>query len=200
MAPRRRCDQPRRRLARTGADRLERDAGGGLARRRPVPAADLDAGEAFPERDLIIYLTVAVILVTLVGQGLTLPPLISALGLSHTAAWAPDEAVARLEAAQAALDRLDQLEVEREDIPDEVIDRLREIYRARFARNVEEISGEERRPALEDPASALRDLRRELIAVERSTLLQMRNEGRVKPDVLRRIQRELDLDEARYAD
>ncbi len=160
----------------------------------------LEGGGAFPERDLIIYLTVAVILVTLVGQGLTLPSVISALGLSHTAAWSPDEAVARLEAAQAALDRLDQLEVEREGIPDDVLDRLREIYRARFARNVEEISGQSGGRALEDPASALRDVRRELIAVERRTLLQMRNEGRVKPDVLRRIQRELDLDEARYAD
>jgi monovalent cation/hydrogen antiporter len=159
----------------------------------------LEGGAAFPERDLILYLTVAVILVTLVGQGLTLPPLISALGLTHTSAWAPDEAVARLEAAQAALDRIDELEVEREDLHDDVIERLREIYRVRFQRCVQEMSGESASRALDDPASALRDTRRELIAVERRALLQLRDQGRVKPDVLRRIQRELDLDEARYA-
>ena len=160
----------------------------------------LDDGGAFSDRDLLLYLTVAVILVTLVGQGLTLPPLIRALGLSKTAAWAPDEAVARLDAAQAALDRLDRIEQERDNIPEEVIGRLREIYRARFARCVAEMSGEGGGGfTLEDPASALRELRRELIAVERETLFRLRGEGRVKPDVLRRIQRELDLDEARFA-
>src|SRR5262249_56535866 len=60
---------------------------------------ELDSGAAFPSRDLIIYLTVAVILVTLVGQGLTLPSVINRLGLTSHEAWAPDEAVARLHAA-----------------------------------------------------------------------------------------------------
>ena len=159
----------------------------------------LDDGGAFPERDLILYLTVAVILVTLVGQGLTLPPLIKALGLSHTRAWAPDEAVARLAAAQAALDRLDELEVERQDVPGEAIERLREIYRARFARCMSQMQGEEGGHPLEDPVSALRELRRDLIESERGALMELRNDGRLKPDALRRIQRELDLDEARFA-
>lgn len=159
----------------------------------------LDDGGAFPERDLILYLTVAVILVTLIGQGLTLPPLIKALGLSHTRAWAPDEAVARLAAAQAALDRIDEVEVEREDVPDEVVERLRDVYRARFARCIAEMRGEAGGHRLEDPAGALRELRRDLITTERAALMELRNDGRLKPDVLRRIQRELDLDEARYA-
>jgi monovalent cation/hydrogen antiporter len=159
----------------------------------------LDDGSAFADRDLLLYLTVAVILVTLVGQGLTLPPLIKALGLSHTRAWAPDEAVARLAAAQAALDRIDELEVEREDVPEHSVERLREIYRARFARCMAEMQGEPAGQPLEDPATALRGLRRDLIAVERAAVLDLRNQGRLKPDVLRRIQRELDLDEARYA-
>ncbi|HEX2359908.1 MAG TPA: Na+/H+ antiporter [Solirubrobacterales bacterium] len=160
----------------------------------------LDSGEPFVERDLILFLTVAVILVTLVGQGLTLPPLIKALGLSTTKAWAPDEAVVRLALAQAALDRIDQLEVERPELPDEAIDRMRQIYQARFARCLAQMSGEEGGSRLDDPAGALRKLRRELIELERGELVRARNEGRIKPDVQRRIQRELDLEEARLSD
>ena len=70
----------------------------------------LDSGAPFESRDLIIYLTVAVIFVTLVGQGLTLPLLVRWLGLGAHEAWSPDEAVARLAAAQAALDRLEEIE------------------------------------------------------------------------------------------
>ena len=143
----------------------------------------------------------AVILVTLVGQGLTLPPLISrARASATTAAWAPDEAVARLEAAQAALDRLDELEASGEGIPEEAIERLREIYRARFARCVASISGREgRERRIEDPAQRLpRELRRELIATERADADDACATRAVSsPTSLRRIQRDLDLDEAR---
>lgn len=160
----------------------------------------LESGAPFGERDLFLYLTVVVILVTLVGQGLTLPPMIRALGLSKTRAWAPDEAVARLEAAQAGLDRIDELEAERPELSDEVIDRLRELYRARFARCMAAVAGEDGGTRLEDPTSASRQLRRELIGVERGVLLRARNERRLKPETLRRIQRELDLEEARISD
>lgn len=56
-----------------------------------------------------------------------------------------------------------------------------------------------RRRARADPASAVRELRRDLIGVERAALLELRNEGRLKPDVMRRIQLDVDLDEARFA-
>lgn len=102
----------------------------------------LDSGQPFGSRDMIIYLSVAVILVTLVFQGLTLPALVGALGLAERRPWAPDEAVARLQAAQAALDRLDQLAAEREGLPEDAVERLRDIYRARFARCVASLSGE----------------------------------------------------------
>ena len=67
------------------------------------------------------------ILITLLGQGLTLPPLLRALKLPTASRWAPDEALARLEAAQAALDRLDELE--EEGASSEPLRRLRELYR-----------------------------------------------------------------------
>ncbi|MGZ5361715.1 MAG: Na+/H+ antiporter [Solirubrobacterales bacterium] len=157
----------------------------------------LDSGEAFASRDLIIYLTVAVILVTLVAQGLTLPPLVRLLGLSSMRVWTQDEAVARLAAAQAALDRLEGLEDERDGLPEEALERLRDLYRARFERCMAAISGSGGPIPIEDPAKVQRRLRRELIAAERGALIQLRSEGRVKADVLRTIQRELDLDEAR---
>jgi monovalent cation/hydrogen antiporter len=157
----------------------------------------LDSGAAFDSRDLIVYLTVAVIFVTLVGQGLTLPPLVRWLGLSSNEPWAPDEAVARLAAAQAALDRLDELESEGTPVPEKAIERLREVYRARFARCVASLQGEGSELPIEDPLSGYRRLREDLIQTERATLLGMRNDGRVKQELFRRIQRDLDLDEAR---
>jgi monovalent cation/hydrogen antiporter len=157
----------------------------------------LDSGATFDSRDLIVYLTVAVIFVTLVGQGLTLPGLVRWLGLSSNEAWAPDEAVARLAAAQAALDRLEELESEGTPVSDTAIERMREIYQARFARCVAAIQGQNSELPIEDPLSGYRRLREDLIRTERATILGMRNDGRIKQDLFRRIQRDLDLDEAR---
>ena len=157
----------------------------------------LDSGAPFGSRDLIVYLTVAVILVTLVGQGLTLPALVKWLGLSSSEPWAPDEAVARLAAAQAALDRLDQLESDGTPVPENALNRLRELYQARFARCVAALQGEDNEMPIEDPLTGYRRLREDLIRTERESLLGMRNDGRIKQDLFRRIQRDLDLDEAR---
>jgi CPA1 family monovalent cation:H+ antiporter len=157
----------------------------------------LDSGAPFGSRDLIIYLTVAVIFVTLVGQGLTLPAVVRWLGLGAHEAWAPDEAVARLAAAQAALDRLEEIEATDSGIPDTAVQRLREIYQARFARCVAALSGEGGEVPIEDPLTGFRRTRKDLIETERGTLLKLRNEGRLKQDLFRRIQADLDLDEAR---
>jgi monovalent cation/hydrogen antiporter len=158
---------------------------------------ELDSGAAFASRDLIIYLTVAVILTTLVGQGLTLPFVARRLGLGAHEAWSPDESVARLAAAQAALDRLEEIQATDAGLPENVVQRLREIYQARFARCVAALSGEDGGMPIEDPLQGYRRVRRDLIESERIALLEMRNDGRLKQDVFRRIQGDLDLDEAR---
>ena len=162
-------------------------------------AISLAAALAVPielqERPQILLLTFGVILVTLLGQGLTLPPLLHWLKLPSANLFSPDEATARLEAAQAALDRLDELE--HEGAAAEPLRRLRELYRTRFEVCVAILGGGE---LPEDGRSALREygaMRRELIAVERASLLALRNEGRVRQDVVRRVERDLDLDEAR---
>jgi Na+/H+ antiporter len=188
----------------TGGDWRERLAVGWSGMRGAVSLAaalaiplELDNGQPFTDRDLVIYLTVAVIAATLVLQGLTLPALISRLGLSRPRLFAPDEAVARLAAAQSALDRLDELEQGGDPVPDVAVDRLRELYQARFARCVASLQGDDRALPVENPLTGYRELRRDLIQRERAVLLQMRNENRLKVDVLRRLERELDLDEAR---
>ncbi len=162
-------------------------------------AISLAAALAIPieveERPEILLLTFGVILVTLVGQGLTLPPLLKLLALPATNPWSPDEATARLEAAQAALDRLDELEDE--GAAEEPLRRLRELYRTRFAICVAVLGGGD---LPEDGRAELREygaMRRELIAVERASLLALRNEGRVRQEIVRKVEHDLDLDEAR---
>jgi Na+/H+ antiporter len=162
-------------------------------------AISLAAALAVPieveERPEILLLTFGVIVVTLLGQGLTLPPLLKLLALPAANPFSPDEATARLEAAQAALDRLDELE--QEGAAAEPLRRLRELYRTRFAICVAVLGGGE---LPEDGRRELREygaMRRELIAVERASLLALRNDGRVRQDIVRKVERDLDLDEAR---
>jgi len=158
---------------------------------------ELESGAPFGDRDLIIFLTAAVIIFTLVFQGLTLKPLAAVLGSGTSPPAAPDEGLARLAAAQAALDRLDELEAGADPVPDAAIARLRELYQARFARGVASLSGGEVMVPIENPLQGYRRWRRELIAHERRALLQLRAEGKLTADVYQRIERDLDLDEAR---
>ena len=114
----------------------------------------------FPERDLIIYLTVAVILVTLVFQGLTLPVLVRRLGLGAEEPWAPDEAVARLGDGAGGPRPARRAGVERgAAFPRSQLERLRELYKARFARCVTALSGEGTSIPLENPLQGYRQLR-----------------------------------------
>jgi CPA1 family monovalent cation:H+ antiporter len=162
-------------------------------------AAALSVPTSVPERDEIVVLTVAAVLVTLVGQGLTLPAVIRALRLPAARPWRPDEAIARLESSQAALDRLEEL-ADHDGIDEELLERLRELYRARFRRCQAVIGGEGDAAAATDDGSRPRrfgDVRKELIDVERRALLGLRDEGRLRSDVLRVIERDLDLEEAR---
>jgi Na+/H+ antiporter len=158
-------------------------------------AAALAVPSSVDERPEILLLTFGVIFVTLLGQGLTLPPLLKLLALPGTSPFSPDEALARLEAAQAALDRLDELE--EEGAAPEPLRRLRELYRTRFEICAALLGGgdfpEDGRRELTEYGA----MRRELIAVERAALLALRDDSRVPIEVIRRVERDLDLDEAR---
>lgn len=150
-------------------------------------------GEPFSQRQLIIFLAFSVILVTLVLQGLTLSPLIRALGLAGVTVRNTEEDEARRAILKAALRRLDAVrESERADFA-KVFDDLELHYRDRLATLTEEEA---------DTHSARHrryvELSRELIQVERQTAIQFRNEGRINDELLRQIEHELDLAEARF--
>jgi CPA1 family monovalent cation:H+ antiporter len=148
-------------------------------------------------RPQIIFLTFALIVITIVGQGLSLPFVVRALRLERPRRWSDEEAVARMEAAQSALDRLDQMEAD-ERAGEKQLQRLRDLYRARFRMCQAVLGGE-------DPDAAAREqrladyggLRRELVGVEREELLTLRGAGRLRHETLRQIERDLDLEEAR---
>lgn len=159
-------------------------------------AAALSVPLAVGDRPQILFITFAVILVTLVGQGLTLPGLMRALRVKGPESWTPDQAIARLETAQAALDRLD--EIEREDgVDPDALRRLRELYRARYRTCIAALGGEgDALPPDEEP-QRYSELRRDLIATERAALLRLRDDGKLKLETMREIERDLDLAEAR---
>ena len=114
--------------------RLDRDARRGLARGRPGTAARNRRRAPFPERELIIFCAFAVILATLLLQGLTLPPLIKWLGVDdYDEELEQEEVAARLRAIEAALARMDEL-VEEEWVLEDTVDRIRGAYRYRQRR------------------------------------------------------------------
>ena len=160
-------------------------------------AAALSIPAGVSHQPQIVFVTVVVILVTLVGQGLTLPALLKALRIQGDRPWSPEEAIARLEAAQAALDRIDELEDEG-GVSAETLRRMRELYRHRFRACQAVLGGEsDAHAAGNEPGRRYAGVRRELIGVERTTLLGLRNDGTLRPEVLRLVQRDLDLEEAR---
>jgi CPA1 family monovalent cation:H+ antiporter len=154
-----------------------------------------DAGAPFDARDLIVFLTFSVILVTLVFQGLSLPLVIRLLGLEEDEQTAREEAKARKYAAHAALARLEEL-FEEEWVQEETAERLRGLYafrRARFQARLD--GGDDRR--LDERSAAYQRLRRELLEAERRAVVELRRTGRIDDEAMHRIQRDLDLEDVR---
>jgi Na+/H+ antiporter len=158
------------------------------------------SGAPFPGRDLILFLTFTVILVTLVGQGLMLPPVMRFLGLANAGreereAERLEEDRARQEAIAAACARIEALAAER-GLAEEIVAPIRAFHRDRL-RHIEH------RIAAEDSQRRLGALRDEiellLIAAERQRINELYRAGKLKDDPRRRIERELDLREAHFA-
>ncbi len=154
-------------------------------------------GAAFPERAFVIYLTFGVILATLVVQGLSLPLLIRGLGLHDDGASERQETQARLTAAQAALARLDELASQNE-VSQESAQHLRKHYEAQVRSITKRIKKAANEPG-EDHAMTYQRLQREALQAERSAVIGLRNQGEINDEVLRRLERELDLEEQRLA-
>jgi Na+/H+ antiporter len=158
-----------------------------------------NAGDPLPGRDLIQFITFSLILVTVVGQGLTLPWLIRTLGLIEDGVDEENEELkARLVIARAALDRVDELEGE-EWTRDETIERVRALYnfrKRRFAARAGKLDGADS-DGIEERSLAYQRLMHEIYAAQRGELVRLRNQRRISAEVMRRVERELDLEEQR---
>ncbi len=149
----------------------------------------------FPLRNLILFLTFSVILVTLVVQGLTLPALIRRLRFEEDDSEEREEVRARLAAASAALDRLDELAGE-DWTRDDTVERLHGLYEFR-RRRLKARGGYLEDDGSEDRSQAYQRLVRELLEAQRQAIVRLRNQGQISSDVMRRIERELDLEDTR---
>jgi CPA1 family monovalent cation:H+ antiporter len=164
-------------------------------------AVSLAAALAIPlsvqDRDLIIFLTYAVILATLVLQGLSLPFVIRALRIDDDGKDAYWENKARMFAAQAALARVDELR-EEEWVRNETADRVRQLYdyrRRRFASRFADDGTESGQ--FEDRSVAYQRLLHEVFDAQRDAIVGLRDAGRITDEIMHRVERDLDLEESR---
>jgi Na+/H+ antiporter len=164
-------------------------------------AAIFTVPRAFPDRDLLLFCTFCVVLVTLVGQGITFAPLVRALGLRANEA---DKVRLRNEArsasVQAALDRLDEIKHQQHDnVEDHAIDNMRRQLDQRLERYRRRLDLLDQADSDEVPRSpqyeAALQVRRSVIDAQREELLRWRDAGRLSDEELRVLERELDHEE-----
>jgi NhaP-type Na+/H+ or K+/H+ antiporter len=168
-----------------------------LAAALALPFA-LPNGDAFPYRDLILFVSFGVIFITLVGFGLGLPPVVKWLGVTQAGraervAELESEIAARREALGVALKSLDAITDDR-DLSEAVV----RLLRARHETRVNQL------PDLLDPddhdaSAAGTELTRELISAERKFIHVLLRDGKITDETRRRIERDLDLEEASLA-
>jgi Na+/H+ antiporter len=154
-----------------------------------------DSGAPFPGRNLLIFLTFAVIFATLVVQGLTLPLVIRALRVPPDDGEGQEELRARLTATKAALDRIDLLKGE-DWTRDETADRMRALYEYR-KRRLAARAGKIEDDGYEDRSLAYQQMVQSVLGAQRDALVNLRDDGTISNDVMNRVMRELDLEESR---
>ncbi|MGA7327555.1 MAG: Na+/H+ antiporter [Rhodomicrobium sp.] len=162
----------------------------------PTTVAD---GTPFPGRDIILFVTFGVIVITLVGQGMSLPLLVRWLGLDSTSSAErrqerEAEHKARVEALEVAQRRLDELTGSK-PLPDDLLSalRTRQDYRSSRLQHKGHIRGDSSGLGL---ASRIRS---DLFETERRFIFDLLRQGRITDESRRRMERELDLEEASAA-
>ena len=167
-----------------------------LAAALAIPLATA-SGEPFPNRDLILFLSFAVIIVTLIGQGLALPRVIRWLGLGaqgreERRVEAADEIASRRLTIEAGLRRIDEL-ASAAGLPAQNVAPIRAHHFERLRQLDYRIGADAQEQRLAEQSD---ELERRLIDAEREHLYELMSEGKVKDDARRRIENELDLREA----
>jgi Na+/H+ antiporter len=160
-------------------------------------AAALALPTGFPERDLLIFLTLCVIFGTLVFQGLTLPYVIRGLGVHDDGEAEREESRARKAAAQAAITRLAELREEdwtRED----TIERLERLFEFRYRRMAQRAGYfEDGDEDLDARSASYQRLMRLIYDCQREELVRLRDDGVISSEVMHTVERELDLEDER---
>jgi NhaP-type Na+/H+ or K+/H+ antiporter len=162
-------------------------------------AAALALVPSFPQRDIVLFLTFAVIFATLVVQGLTLPLVIKALHVEDDGADEREELLGRRAAVEAALARLEELGAA-EWTRDDTAERMRMMYeyrQRRFAIRAGEVEDAEGIDAVETRSKRYQKMVRSVLTAQRQRLLELRNHGDISNDVMNRLVRELDLEDER---
>ncbi len=167
-----------------------------LAAALAIPLATAN-GEPFPKRDLILFLSFAVIIVTLIGQGLALPRVIRWLGLAvqgreERRVEAADEIASRRLTIAAGLRRMDEL-ASAGEFPAQIVAPMRAHHLERLRQLDYRIGADAQEQRLAEQSD---ELERRLIDAEREHLYELMREGKLKDDARRRIENELDLREA----
>jgi CPA1 family monovalent cation:H+ antiporter len=165
----------------------------GLAAALALPET-LHNGARFPERNAIIFLTFSAIFATLVLQGLSLPFIIRRLGLGGKETAGHEETEARREMLQGALDELDRMKEENGGALTEIEAQMQRFYQQRLAFLHNHANGDGSIPM---STTEYESIGQRLRAVERSIALKLRDENKIHDEVLRSLERELDLLDAR---
>ncbi|HLZ96636.1 MAG TPA: cation:proton antiporter, partial [Steroidobacteraceae bacterium] len=157
---------------------------------------EMVGAELFPDRDLILFVTFCVILVSLVGQGAALPKVIGFLGLDKAGTAEAEsakrnEVAARVAGIRAALDHLKEL-TDRGDVPRSVAN-LRRLHEGRLADFIQTDDG-----GIDGaPVAEAAGIQLQLVAAERTSIASQYRDGKLSDEARRRIERELDLEDAR---
>jgi CPA1 family monovalent cation:H+ antiporter len=152
-------------------------------------------GEPFAQRSTLIFLAAVIVVATLIGQGLTLAPLLRALGMAQSDLHRRTEARARARVTEAGLARLDEL-AEDGEVDEDTASLYRQLFEMRLDR-VRALLDDTGDGAAADAAASHRDFRAELLRAERDKLAELYAKGKITDDIRRSISRTLDLQEPR---
>jgi len=194
--------RPDQRLRRVGARARVVSAVAGfrgavsLAVALAVPEA-VSSGHPFPDRDLIIFVTAGVVVVTLVLEGLLLPSVVRWARLPHDTSVGQEHHLAEITATEETLAAIPRLAADR-GIDAEITDRVRREYEKHLRVLHAGDDGADDQPALRYDQQYTA-LRLAALARERATVIRLRDQRRIDDTVLRQIQRRLDIEEVRLA-
>jgi monovalent cation/hydrogen antiporter len=154
--------------------------------------ATRDDGSSMPDRDLIIVLALVVIVVTLLGQGLTLRPLLERLGLTDPEGPIREELFARRAATDAALEHLEEA-ADRHDLGQDERNWLKHEYMLRRGR----AEGDQDGAVAQEALAAAEQTDLEMLEAARQAVIDLEEQGEIRSEVAQKVMRKLDLDSAR---